>query len=564
MRIEQSDFLTILSGVKQYSVPIYQRNYTWEKNNCEVLLKDIVKAGTPGNPNHYVGSVIVKEEVGAGGVNIYNVIDGQQRTTTINLLLLALEKYYSTYALKSTLSPTTAAILGNISNLYLTNQALKNTSLFGKLYLKQGIDRDEFENLLHGVVGNGKLSKNYKYFLNELSNNSYNPTVIFEGIRNSQIALVILSNTDNAQLLFEAVNDTGIDLSEIDKVRNWIFMGLPNNVQDRLYRTYWIRMEEILGNHTDAFLRYYTILKTSKIESNKYYSSFKNKFILNVGTESLTEALLSDILEYANIYDKYLKSGFNVLAYNTQIDYIKDTKKDNFTPVILKILKGSSNEKLEMLKYIESYIVRRDILNIPTNSLNPAMINMLNSCDDLASLRNRINNLPNKQYMPSDNELRTQLKTRNFYGLSSSCYYLLRIEKYFNPAFSLADPTIEHILPETMHTTANPKPGVANVDDYNWELDLGPDATRIHDTYQHTLGNLTILPRGENARMGDYRFEKKKNWGTTSADGFVYGYSHTPIRISQSLRNVNVWNEHAINDRCDELVNYICAIWPHP
>ncbi len=224
----------------------------------------------------------------------------------------------------------------------------------------------------------------------------------------------------------------------------------------------------------------------------------------------------------------------------------------------------SLNDTITMLKYIEAYIVRRDILNIPTNSLNPAMINMLNNCNTLADLKNIINALSARQYMPTDAELRTQLKTRNFYELASAYYYLERIEKNINPAFSLQDPTIEHILPETMHTNINPKNGVSNPNDYNWEIDLGAGAILVHDTYQHTLGNLTILPRGENARMGDYRFNIKKNWPNNAPGGFNYGYTHTPIRISQSLRNFNVWDENAILTRCDEMVTYICNIWPHP
>ena len=293
-------------------------------------------------------------------------------------------------------------------------------------------------------------------------------------------------------------------------------MGLPHTEQGRLYRAYWQPMENILGNNINSFLRYYTIIKMSKIVGNEYYSDFKSTFILQVGTPTLTENLLSDIYSYANLYNNYINLLFTSTSINNQLKYIENTRKDNFTPVILKLMKNHTNgiinqtDTLKMLKYIESYIVRRDILNIPTNSLNSAMINMLNHCASLIDLENIINTLPARQYMPTDAELHTQLRTRNFYELSSSYYYLERIEKSVNPAFSLADPTIEHILPETMHTNANPKPGVTNPNDYNWELDLGINANSIHDTYQHTLGNLTILPRGENSRMGDYRLILRK------------------------------------------------------
>lgn len=177
MIITQSNFLNLLSGIVQYQIPIYQRYYDWDIEHCERILLDIIKAGTPGNPSHYIGSIIVKEEQGAGGVNIYNVIDGQQRATTVSLLLLALGEYFSAHPI-STLSSATAAILNNLKGIYLTNSALSGTSLYSKLLLKQGTDRTEFDNLLHGVVGTGKISKNYNYFLKELTNKTYNPEII--------------------------------------------------------------------------------------------------------------------------------------------------------------------------------------------------------------------------------------------------------------------------------------------------------------------------------------------------------------------------------------------------
>ena len=163
MTILQNNFFALLSTVVQYQIPIYQRNYAWGKDNCDKLLKDIIKAGTPGNANHYVGSIIVKEEPVAGGVKIYNVIDGQQRITTITLLLLALENYWKENP-DSGVSETTSAILGSIKNICLVNDALRNTSLFTKVLPKDGPDRQEYTNLLHDVIGDGKMSANYNFF----------------------------------------------------------------------------------------------------------------------------------------------------------------------------------------------------------------------------------------------------------------------------------------------------------------------------------------------------------------------------------------------------------------
>lgn len=571
MNITQNNFFSLLSGIKQYQIPIYQRNYRWTEKNCKKLLEDIVRAGTPGNPNHYIGSVIVKGESEAGGVSIYNVIDGQQRTTTITLLLLALRDYWHNNSQVS-VSKTTATILNNIKDIYLTNNAFTGTSLFTKILPKSGPDRDEYTNLLHDVVGTGAISNNYSYFLRVLTNEAYNPSIIFEGINNAQIALVSLDSLENPQLLFEAVNDTGVDLTNVDLVRNWLFMGLPGKDQDRLYRQYWEPIENEIPNNINDFLFYFTELKSLSIVSLEYYKEFKKTFILSAGCADGIELLLAEIKAYVKLYSKYLNSGFENRKIKSVLNNILKTGKNNFTPLVLKILfqwennSVSLDDAFSMLQYLEAYIVRRDILSIPTNSLNQAMQSMLKHSNSLEEFKNCILDLPTRQRMPDDAEMQNQLLLKDFYHLSGSYSYLERIEKELNQAFSLSDPTIEHILPETIHTHSFPKAGVSpeRVDDYNWEIDLGPNVQEIHERYQHTLGNLTILPRGENARMGDYRFNIKKNWSSLDENGFNYGYMYTPIRISQSLSNYTIWDKTAIEERCSEMVNHICRIWPHP
>ena len=571
MTILQNNFFALLSTVVQYQIPIYQRNYAWGKDNCDKLLKDIIKAGTPGNANHYVGSIIVKEEPVAGGVKIYNVIDGQQRITTITLLLLALENYWKENP-DSGVSETTSAILGSIKNICLVNDALRNTSLFTKVLPKDGPDRQEYTNLLHDVIGDGKMSANYNFFLKTLKEKSCSLSIVFDGINNAQLALVSLNSDENPQLLFEAVNDTGVDLTKVDLVRNWVFMGLPGVDQNRLYREYWSPIESVFyENVLNNFLFYYTRIKAvTSFDENEYYRVFKKTFILSSGNVNGIERILKEIKQYAGLYAKYLDGSFKNKEINTLLKNIANTGKAVFIPLILKILNQwdkkriSTEETISMLRYLESYIVRRDILRIPTKSLGSVMVLFLSHSDSLADFVECINNLSWTHRMPDDKEMLNYLQYSDFFSLGSSMYYLERIEKHLNPAFALEDPTIEHILPETMHTTAFPKDRVSNPVDFNWELDLGTEAQVIHDRFQHTLGNLTILPRGENARMGDYRFEKKRDWRCSAPDGFNYGYRYTPIRISQSLGNFNAWNEESILKRCEEMVGYICTVWPHP
>ncbi len=571
MNITQSNFFLLLSGIKQYQIPIYQRNYAWEKENCKRLLDDIEKTGTPGNPKHYMGSVIVINEPSAGGVNIYSVIDGQQRLTTVTLLLLALNNYWSTRA-TPTAPETTIAILEHIKEIYLVNTGFSQTSLNAKVLPKAGTDRTEYENLLRGVIGSGGISEIYSFLLKELNSGAYNPIHVFQGLSDAQLALVELNPGESPQLLFEAVNDTGVDLSNVDLIRNWLFMGLTSNDQDRLYRAYWEPIEAALLDNIEPFLAHFTQLHTTVDVPKNFYQTFKKVFILRTGNAALIGELLQELKDYSDIYLEYLNGRIPNAGVQNKIDHIRHTKKELFVPLILKILKQCKDHSLayaeaqQILTYLEAYIVRRDMLGIPTNLLKTAMKAFLQNSDSLSSFTACINGLSAKQKMPADTEMFTQLRYRDFYHLSDANYYLERIEKHLNAAFSLEDLTVEHILPETMHTNSFPKTGVRdeNVNDYNWEIDLGPTAQVIHDTYQHTLGNLTILPRGENARMGDLRFEIKKNWQNNAPDGFRYGYLHTSIRISQNLRRFDKWNEESILQRCNEMVQYICVVWPHP
>ncbi len=571
MNIQPSNFLTLLTGIKQYQIPIYQRNYAWGRENCKRLLEDIIRAGTPQNPNHFIGSVIIREESAPVGVSVYSVIDGQQRMTTITLLLLALMEYWKNNPSSCT-SVTTTAMLRSIKDTYLTNQQLTGISLFTRVLPKQGKDQNEYVNLLHGVNGTGAISSNYTYFVRELKRRNCDPAVIYNGINNAKLALVTLDATDNPQLLFEAVNDTGIDLTSVDLVRNWLFMGLSKVDQDRLYRAYWEPIENLITNSIDRFLFYFTELKTSSVVSVEYYGEFKKCLGLNAGNATAIESLLKELLRYAGLFSKLQsKNGFSDPALQKVINNIVESGKDLFTPLILKILDRNGNtlsvaDATSMLRYLEAYIVRRDMIRVPTNTLSRAMIALSGHCTSLSDFIGKLKVLPYAQRMPDDSEMKTQLLLGDFYHLPRARDYLDRIEKSLNPAFALADLTIEHILPEKICTNNSPKKNVpaTKVNDYNWELDLGAQAQATHDTYQHTLGNLTILPRDENTRMSDYRFDIKKNWPLSASNGFRYGYLHTPIRISQSLGNVTKWDKTAIENRCAEMVGYICKEWPHP
>ena len=573
MKIDESNFFELLQKTSQYQIPIYQRNYAWTKKECSRLLDDLLKTGTPLNPNHYLGSVILKRET-KSAIDTFNIIDGQQRTITISLLLLALKKHFLNNQNKfSTIDSNIKIVCENADGLYIKNELFAANDLFYKLLLKDGNDRKEYSDLVRGVSGAGLISKNYNYFLHEFASRNIHPDALYTGIKNSKIAIVTLDEKENPQLLFEAVNDTGLDLKEIDLIRNWIFMGLNHTEQDRLYRGYWQRLENMLSinNMLDDFLRYYTEIHAGIIIGNHYYATFKKKFITKISNSSSVENLLRDILEYAKLYSDYYNGAVKDAKLSEQLCYLKHTDQYVFTPLILKILRLindgciSNANGLVMLKYLESYIVRRDMILIPTNSLGRAMIELLNNCSTVEDFKKCLLSLNRSKSMPTDNTLENYLSSQPFYGNKNAYYYLERLEKSYNSSFSLSTPTIEHIMPETIHTNSQPITGVSNPDDFNWEEDLGQNVYKIHETYKHTIGNLTILPREINSRMANYRFKFKKDLPALTTIGSInYGYNQTPIFLSQDLKNYQVWDEKAILERANKLIKKICEIWPYP
>lgn len=579
MEIKKKNFFKILGGEKRFVVPLYQRAYAWERPQCERLLDDLIEVGRSAKPqetNHYLGSIIIKKDTGSveDKKNRYSIVDGQQRITTLSLLLLAFYNHECKFF--SSIGNDKEETRHEIKKEYLINPKFENEwndrAKYLKLNLKSKADSEAYYNLVrHGTLSkNGsRICANYRFFFDAIENRKISFEAVITGIENSPLAEVMLDKDENPQKLFEAVNDTGLGLSQSDLIKNWIFMGIGQDSEDSLYEKYWPTIESNLKDKTESFFWYYVELKSGEIPRNGSYKSFLKAF--KDGPRD--EELLKDIANYSEIYSDYTNSSFDSKDINTAISNLGEFQKSIFTPVLLKILyqlyidKTLSEENaLLMFRYIESYIVRRDMLRMPSNSLGQAMINIikyLGSVDELSwalSVK-----LTRSQRMPTDEELDARLKNEDFYNLKWSKEYLYRIEKHLNESFSLRNPTIEHIMPETMHTNANPKTNVSDPDRYNWEIDLGSDAQRIHDKYVNTIGNLTILPASENSKFSNSRFQIKRNYGYDDPDSFIYGFKNSPIRMSQKLgKNYQKWGEDEILMRAEEIIGYIKEIWPYP
>lgn len=569
MDATKSELTKFISAEAQYYVPIYQRRYSWEKEHCIKLLSDIIKVSKDANrPCHFLGSVIYLAKDSAqhaSAVKEYLVIDGQQRLTTLSLLLLALGDYTKACIKDKDEYSRSVTNLDKLMRKYLINE-----DEAGDLYYKIRLNEEDFsayKSLIKGRklpdgVKTSKIFSNYNTLLNEMNNLKVEPQTIFDGIKKLLLVDICLVPEDNAQLVFETVNTTGMKLSTADKIRNFLLMSVPPTKQTQLFNEYWHPMEEDLDMASgssrtfEAFFNYYMTSVTKKQVIGDYYEMFKDYYADNSGMG--TENIVKQIRQYSKLYKKWREAEKTPGKLNNALAKVRGTGQFKITPAILKLLVDneegaiSDDDTIEILTIIEAYWMRRKVCNLPTNTAGPVCLSMLKSLyntNQLEAFKKNLKQLTWAQRMPNDEEMQSILLKLPIYGINTSTTKLV-LSKIENNGRKEAVPTgeytIEHIMPQTLSK--------------DWKTDLGSEAEQIHSTYLHTLGNLTLT--GYNSEYQNKRFVDKKECKDKA--GNQIGYKHTPIRISHSLANLDNWGEKEIIDRCKELVVVLTQIWKFP
>ena len=281
---------------KRFVIPVYQRNYDWKIENCKQLYDDLVKVVCNKRKNHFFGSIVSTYNPD-GDNEEYQIIDGQQRLTTVSLLLLAMYNLIR----QGKILPSDRRLSDRIYEDYLVDKyqpeetriklkSIKNDrKAFGKLF------DEEAEH-----IGGSNLTTNYDYFSARIQKEEITIDELFQAIRSLEIISIRLDFDDNPQLIFESLNSTGLDLSEGDKIRNYILMGQPSKQQEVYYDQYWNKIEENTRYQVDLFVRDYLSVKQQTTPSlNKIYFTFKN-YVEDEHVE--IESLLVDLLHYARLY----------------------------------------------------------------------------------------------------------------------------------------------------------------------------------------------------------------------------------------------------------------------
>jgi uncharacterized protein with ParB-like and HNH nuclease domain/predicted transport protein len=558
MKATEATLLQFLKKSPQFVIPIYQRTYSWTERECLQLWADILRAGEADDVQaHFVGSVVYIEK-GLYQVSSQSpllVIDGQQRLTTVTLLLEALSRRLGDD------EPVDGFSAKKIRNYYLLNPLEDGERAF-KLLLTQ-TDKDSLTALVQQkplpAERSVRVQQNFDLFEEKIRGLGSNLQVLCRGLSKLVIVDVSLSrDQDNPQLIFESMNSTGRELSQADLIRNFVLMSLEPRHQTDLYEDHWRPMEvgfgqETYGSYFDSFMRHYLTLKTGEIPNVRaVYEAFKAYAREPQVAADGVDALVTDIQKYAGYYcamalgkeaDRQLGDAFQDL---------RELRVDVAYPLLLELYGDYAKELLaraeflEALRLIESYVFRRAICAIPTNSLNKTFATFgrsLRKDSYLESLKAAFLMLPSYRRFPAVDEFKRELATRDMYNLPRRSYWLRRLENFDRKERVVVDEyTIEHIMPQNENLSAA------------WRADLGPEWERVHKTKLHTIGNLTLT--GYNSEYSDRPFAEKRDMRG--------GFRESPLRLNDGLGGIATWDEHQIDVRAERLAEVAARVWSQP
>ncbi len=554
MDATKGNIYTILNGNKQFLIPVYQRYYSWETEQCSRLWKDIVDMQKKGKIGHFVGSIVnIAEQAMPTGVQKYMIIDGQQRLTTLSLLLIALRNYAEEHPEDGTINAR------RIDNMLLKNEYEEGDERY-KLLLTE-TDRDLLISLVEkkpiSDPGLSRILPNYTFFVGKIADMELQPKDIYEAIGKLQIVNITLDrNVDDAQAIFESLNSTGKELSESDLIRNYVLMGLETSEQQYVYEHMWRPMEQLFDHEKrdsvmDSFFRDYLTMKTTRIPKiDRVYEGFK-VYHLNCEFSTIRE-LCDDLLTYATYYTNMIFRRSDKVILKSLYSDIDDLRMDVAFPFLLKVHNDcaegviTEDDLIEIIKMCISYVFRRSICGIPTNSLNKTFATLRNEIktdDYMNSIKAFFVLRDDYKEFPDNEKFKKEFVSRDIYNMRSRNFILSRLENFGNKApIIIENYTIEHIMPQN----SNPSD--------EWKTMLGTNWKEVQKNYLHTIGNLTLT--AYNSEMSDNPFMVKMDM-----EG---GFKESALRLNSYLVKLTEWNEEHIKERARLLAEKAEQIWEYP
>ena len=558
MKATEARLLDFLKKSPQFIIPIYQRTYSWAEPECRQLWDDILRTGKNDDVSaHFVGSIVYIER-GLYQVSRQSpllVIDGQQRLATVSLIIEALARHLGDT------EPLDGFSARKLRNYHLLNP-LEDHERRYKLLLTQ----TDKQSLLAVVDQKPwpaehslRLKENFESFEEKVKKLGDDLAPLCKGLAKLVVVDISLSrDQDNPQLIFESMNSTGRELTQADLIRNFILMGLNPTKQTQLYYDHWRPMEvafgqEAYGKHFDSFMRHYLTVKTGDIPNvRKVYEAFKAYARLPEIDAAGVDALVADIYAFAGHYCAMALGQESVPRLAAAFRDLRELRVDVAYPFLLELYQDYSGNLLSaedferVVRQVESYVFRRAVCNIPTNSLNKTFATFgraLIKDRYVESIQAHFMLLPSYRRFPSDDEFRREFRVRDLYNFRSRSYWLRRLENHDRKEHVPVDEyTIEHILPQNENLPQQ------------WQIALGPDWKRAKETWLHTLGNLTLT--GYNAEYSDRPFAEKRD--------MKGGFKESPLRVNEGLGTLETWDEDAIRQRAARLAEQAVGIWSAP
>lgn len=544
------------SSDTNFVIPVYQRNYDWKKEQCKQLYDDLVSMIKNGYKTHFFGTIVSIYNDSARNRE-YLIIDGQQRTTTISLLLIAIYDILDKGRLNSD-----TIIKEKILNQYLINQYSSEEYKIKLKPIKD--DRDAFERLFSrdDLLEESNITINYRYFYDRIINGEITIDELYSAIERLIIVEIELKNgEDDPQLIFESLNSTGLDLSDADKVRNFILMNQPSEKQEKLYNNYWRKVEKNTNYAVTQFIRDYLTMKENKIPNiNKIYVNFK-RYIED--SQISIEECLNDMLKFSTYYKSLINNSMDVKEADEVIKHINKLEVTVSYPFLLSIFDDFYNniidkdQLVEILKIVESYVMRRIICKAPTNALNKVFMNLSKEIKKIPNYKEHyvdifkyvLLNKKSSQRFPNEEEFKVKFLECDIYSWKSKnkVYLLEQLENHDNnekvDIENLINDkilSIEHIMPQTLTPS--------------WKSLLGENYNEIYAKYIGTIGNLTLT--GYNSNLSNKSFIEKRD--------MEKGFKESRLKLNKYLSSIDEWNENTIKIRAEKLFKIAADIWKYP
>lgn len=556
MKAIDRQFSKIVNGTTQFVIPVFQRDYRWSEAQCLQLWEDVLRVGRrPDDRGHFIGSfVYVPAGDTAAGFTRWLLIDGQQRLTTMTLLLLALRAHITKTGWKPTDEDGPTA--KRIEAYFLKNVQEEGTRQY-KLMLRRE-DQTALQALLDGepVPSNGssRIQDNFENFLEWMK--TADPSDVYKGIGRLIVVDVTLDRlNDDPQMVFESLNSTGVDLSQADLIRNFVLMRVTESEQTRLYEKYWRPIEDLfrgVDRVFDGFARDYMALKmraTKQARAESIYHEFR-AFLRDQEAKTTLEAVLAEMLRFARYYAAFVvgRGGSSTLAPG----FARLNRLAEVAAVLVMRL-ADCHERLKTLTdaqfaeavvLLESYVFRRSVCGMQTRGywqVFNSLADRLNEQKPLRSLTALIARQRGIYRFAHDDEFRDELFRRDCYNMRTCHYLLERLENYNNrEPTDTSGYSVEHVLPQNENLRAE------------WKKMLGDDWKAIQATWLHRLGNLTLT--GYNSTYSDRAFIDKQT--------MPGGFKQSSVRLNADVRDLAAWTVDAMEMRGRRLAQQALAIWP--